>query len=581
MATLRKFAIRTTAGWNSMTAGEQAVYEGYYTTVTLFMAAIPADISLSTGTDERWEAVGYEDWGTAGLLDPVTFDNFVGEWPDNVVCLRGHASTFHQGDLSKGFIIGLDETKKWNSCLYAGANAGPFIAEDFVVLHNATTVNANIACIMGATTASTYKRFSRILASSLNKREIFYRIKEVDVLQCLAENGTIGFIGYAWHTGEFFRVRGSVAANCDNGFGQPAGNVPTEFENNVAYNCTTDFVEQGTITGSNNAGKEVVTLGIGTITSVTSADFVDAANNDFHLASGSQLDGAGADVSLFYTVDIDDDAITAPYSIGFDAIVAAGNALTAASAAVSTAAAAVSVSLPLSAVTAGVSLTNGQLSANVQVNALALSVAIASASLTADAAPTELAATAANASTANASLLLQATVSSAALASALAQADLNTGQGLSALAQSVSRGYGVLTMDVPVTGQASAYVSAVGNLYSAVAVSASTAAVSTATGGLTVAVSLSAAALAEALANAGLSAVNNSGLSAVADNQALASASLMLQIPLSANAVAEAGAAGLLSQGLDSIPFSERWAVVANRRRFLSTANSRRLSVCA
>ncbi len=308
-----------------MTAPEQAVYDGYYTTVSLFMAAIPADISLATGTDERWEAEGYDDWGATGLDDPVTFDNFVGAWPDNIVCLRGHSSTYHNGDLATGFVIGLGAARIWNSCIYAGANAGPFLVEDLVLQHYGTTLNANISIVTGAPTANTYKKFCRVLAKSDLMREGFFRIKEVEIEQCLVIDCDEGFAGYAWHTGEFFRVRGSVAANCNGGFIQPSGNVPTIFENNVAYNSTTvDFFETGTITGSNNAGAEVVTLGIGTITTVTSADFVDAVNDDFHLASGSQLDGAGTDLSAIFTVDIDGDTITAPYPIGFDFIAAGG-----------------------------------------------------------------------------------------------------------------------------------------------------------------------------------------------------------------------------------------------------------------
>ncbi|MCP3675481.1 MAG: hypothetical protein GY829_13560, partial [Gammaproteobacteria bacterium] len=66
MATIVKRAIRTAAGWATMSAPEKAVYDDiYFETLTAWEASIPADL---VAIDEQWVAECYNDWPT-GLVE--------------------------------------------------------------------------------------------------------------------------------------------------------------------------------------------------------------------------------------------------------------------------------------------------------------------------------------------------------------------------------------------------------------------------------------------------------------------------------------------------------------------------------
>ena len=136
------------------------------------------------------------------------------------------------------------------------------------------------------------------------------------------------------------RYANAVARNCTvSGFligyanwYVPWARSPQTLKNCVAYNNTSSLNDAtdghvNSITNADDTG-EVVSAGIGSISSVSSSDFVDSANDDYHLVSGSALIGAGTDLSGSFTTDIDGDTRSS-WDIGFDEFVSAGGGGTA------------------------------------------------------------------------------------------------------------------------------------------------------------------------------------------------------------------------------------------------------------
>lgn len=106
------------------------------------------------------------------------------------------------------------------------------------------------------------------------------------------------------------RVRNVVTWDCTNFYSDAGGG----FLAGTGYNATDDYSGQAPPdeVGSSNYTSDVV-----------SGDFVDAANGDFHLASGSALYDIGVDLSADFDYDIDNDT-GIDWSIGMDAGQAGG-----------------------------------------------------------------------------------------------------------------------------------------------------------------------------------------------------------------------------------------------------------------
>ncbi|MCP4126926.1 MAG: hypothetical protein GY753_07680 [Gammaproteobacteria bacterium] len=108
-------------------------------------------------------------------------------------------------------------------------------------------------------------------------------------------------------------------ANCTQGF---HGDGDQVLKNCVAYGCTTNFDGTFSASSTNNASSDYsgdAPPGSNPYTSdVVSGDFEDAANDDYHLASGSGLIDQGADLSGSFTTDVDGDTRSGTWDIGFD-----------------------------------------------------------------------------------------------------------------------------------------------------------------------------------------------------------------------------------------------------------------------
>jgi len=103
-----------------------------------------------------------------------------------------------------------------------------------------------------------------------------------------------------------------------------------EMHNTILVPAVSDGLEIGTgtlLSSSNNASSDdlVTTHGIGTITDVSDADFLDPTNDDYHLSPTSQLIDAGLNLivsgdldSPQYDIDGEQWPDTGDWCIGFD-----------------------------------------------------------------------------------------------------------------------------------------------------------------------------------------------------------------------------------------------------------------------
>lgn len=115
----------------------------------------------------------------------------------------------------------------------------------------------------------------------------------------LAWGGWAGFANQNWNA---VTLRNCVAANCNRGFYVSSDGGGATLKNCVAYNNTTNYVSAGAgwASSTNNAASDGATNtppGFNPLTTdVVSSDFVDAANDDYHLSATSQLIGDGANL---------------------------------------------------------------------------------------------------------------------------------------------------------------------------------------------------------------------------------------------------------------------------------------------
>jgi len=249
---------------------------------------------------------------------------------------------------------------------------------------------------------------------------------------------------------------------------------------------------------------------------------------------------------------------------------------------------AVSASVPLSGISSAITGSDANITATVSLTATAISQALAGAglsldallsggagntadgagSLSANSASAALSGSGAASANASGDIVLQATLSGAAISNALANAGLVSGNAISGAAGSTSSAAATLVQDIPLSGSCSAVANGTGNVSAIVPLTASGASAANMTGGLTVSVAMSASALAKSLAQAGISATTRNNLAGSAAAAAQSAGSIQLSVPLDAQAVVNAVASGVLTQGVQSIPQIDRWTVKLNSRRY-------------
>lgn len=551
---------------------------GDYTTLSAWEAANQGDLVTA---DEVRVAECYNDWAT-GLDDRLVID---GSTTDATRYLRitvaaGHR---HTGVPQSGFFV--KKNVGYDTLL---RDSDPYTRLEWLDLEN---TNSNGQALYANAGSGIY---SNLIAKTAGTSQY--------VVGLFGQNITIhGALVYGGGRGVEINstiaanIYNSVATGCAKGFN--TGSELVVLKNCVAYNNTTNYSGTFAAASTNNATSSASddAPGASSVVGITSADFVAAAGNDYHLAAGSALIGAGVNLYADFQTDIDGDAwpSSGSWDIGFDYRVAAGGGTThnlAADAdAAASAAAALSVSVPLAAAALSVATAGGAMSVSIPLAGAAAGEATATGDLSTTG-TADLAAAATAAANASGGLILSIPLAGSAVAQTLASAGITQGVPLAGDAAAVAAAAAALTLNislagaaiaeaaanaglsvltsglagdavasasasaalthaVPLSGASLAVSSASGNLTQLVPLSGAAASASMATGGLDVSVQLSAAALAQALATAGLTV--DGGMSGAAAADAIAAGTLTLRVNLDGAAVAQAIASGALaSDGL-------------------------------
>jgi len=151
----------------------------------------------------------------------------------------------------------------------------------------------------------------------------------VNVSSSLFMGLTNGFQSDSGGSTQTMDVLNNVFADCDYAYLQYYSGTQLNFHNNAVFNCIdgwnpNDFSgnDLSSVSANNNATNLVTPPAnwASTVTGLTSGDFVDSANGDYHTDSGSiNLIQTGLDVSAYDVVyDCDGQTWTAPYGIGYD-----------------------------------------------------------------------------------------------------------------------------------------------------------------------------------------------------------------------------------------------------------------------
>lgn len=358
-------------------------------------------------------------------------------------------------------------------------------------------------------------------------------------------------------------------------------NQATSANKHIRNNAVLGFAaglsyQTGPVDTANNATSDTS----GEITGLGAADFVDAANGDYHLSAASILRGAGANLSADYPSLVDMDGQpwpdTGPWDIGADSAqqatgtdlsgsgqsVAGGTGavtysvpLIGAAVVVSGASGTISTTIPLAGAAAAVSAGHGDLGATVSLGGGAIAQAMGAAGLT-SLLPLDGAAQGAAAGIG--SITLQLRFSGQAVSEALAAAGLSTaGTDLSGSAGAESQGGGSLTTVIPISGAALSLTSAAGDLVTEIPLIGAAASASAGVGTLDLGLTLAGAALA----------------------QAAGSATITMSVRLAGAALAQAAAAGrLVTGGYRPAPTARRVRVAAESRRLRVAPEPRRIA---
>jgi hypothetical protein len=285
---------------------------GDYTTLSAWEAALPTDLMA---LHEQHTAVCYNDW-PSGLNDrlwvagPVTdATRFI-----KVTVAEGHR---HNGIPKSGFHM------YWNGvneqCVGGGT---PYTVFDHLDAANETTGyiprvyhgfahgTVRIQNCIGSASASESTNEPVFSSGSSSNTSTDWPT----FINCLAIRNGVTKRGSGFNN---VTNGGRSRANYYNciatGFFDGFQTAWSSTVNCVAYDCITDFISGWQATSASSDGT-------GNITGITSADFVDSANGDFHLAPGSVLIGAGTNLYSTFTTDIDGDTrpSSGAWDIGFD-----------------------------------------------------------------------------------------------------------------------------------------------------------------------------------------------------------------------------------------------------------------------
>ncbi len=287
---------------------------GDYTTLSAWEAANQGDLVTA---DEVRVAECYNDW-PSGLDDQVTIDGSTTDATRylKITVAAGHR---HNGTPQSGFFI-----VKFASYLGVIQNSDSYSVFEWLDAKQTSTV-ADSNAFYGVVTTGVVWKYC-IGAVGVSGQRCFRMNSTNTLIGCLALGVGAGFTGNNYWSPTLLNC---VAVNCSSGFAPGGANSSVIAKNCVAYNNTTNYGTTGfNAASTNNASSSASddAPGGNSVWGVVSADFVDVANNDFHLAAGSALIGAGVNLYSDFTIDVDGDTwpSSGAWDIGFDYYVASG-----------------------------------------------------------------------------------------------------------------------------------------------------------------------------------------------------------------------------------------------------------------
>ena len=310
MATDVIHALRSVAGWTANQAAMEALYgvDNYYTTLGAWWSAHKRDLVVADenaileiyddfpgGVTHGW--VEFNGW-TCDSARQILIRAAVGEEYDPVA----DTGAYLQGTGTGYLFVPRANTSVVLSHLKLATVAG---ATKYF-FHEGTKYDTNLRhCVVveGRGTLAKYLENCLLINCS------YYSFDQATAKNCTV----ISQAGYGSYGGQII-VRDS---NCKNVlvYNETVGGYGS------FYGCSGDY----------NAGEDASAPGANSIDNITTAEFEDYANGDYHLASGSVLIGAannlivaGDLISPQYDIDDDQWPDTGVWDIGFDFYVATG-----------------------------------------------------------------------------------------------------------------------------------------------------------------------------------------------------------------------------------------------------------------
>lgn len=325
MATEVVRAIRTAAAWAADQTAMEALYGvgGYYTSLSAWEAAQLRDL---VAVDEIAVAECYSDFGASGDTGAVNISGWTAD-PTRHVIVRAATGHEHGGIEGAGYVLvntSFGNTYALNAGVEYSRIEGIEARTSDSLATSSGLFTATNNCIFDSLVCSD-KGGGYILSADGLRTSRFGK-----TLNCIAIGNFKSGIRGAWHTD--MSADNCTVSGAQTGFLGQDGTYPLLVKNCVAYDCSTAAFTNTKAGSDYNAaynGSTTSPPGANSLTvDIISTDFVDAANDDYHLTSGSQLKGAGTDLSGTFTTDVDGDTRTVPWDIGFDAYVAAGGGAT-------------------------------------------------------------------------------------------------------------------------------------------------------------------------------------------------------------------------------------------------------------
>lgn len=287
---------------------------GDYTTLSAWEAANQGDL---VAADEVRVAECYNDW-PGGLSDKLVIDGSITD-ATRYLMITVAAGHRHTGIPQSGFYI-----KKNVGYDTVVRDSDPYTRLAWLDLENTNSDGQALYANAGLGI------YSNLIAKTAGTSQY--------VVGLYGQNITIhGALVYGGGSGVqcnstiSANIYNSVATGCVNGF-NPGSSTLAVLKNCVAHNNTTNYSGTFGAASANNATSSASddAPGANSVVGITSADFVNAAGNDFHLAAGSALIGAGVNLYADLQADVDGDAwpSSGAWDIGFDSYVAGGGGIT-------------------------------------------------------------------------------------------------------------------------------------------------------------------------------------------------------------------------------------------------------------